>query len=116
MKNDLLTYIYFDDSIDHYVLQKEHKLIDLQKKVEVIKIGGSSTKFVTVDKFLTHKGMIFTVPSTLYTINGSRVSFKDQEINDLIEGQKGLNNCDAESDNEESNANEEDNGFCCRKS
>ena len=72
----------------------------------MIKIGGSSTKFVTIDKFLTHKGMIFTVPSTLYTINGSRVFFKDQEINDFIEGQKGLTNCDAESDNEESNANE----------
>ena len=57
-----LHYIDIDDSIDYYVVQKEHKLIDLQKKVEVIKIGGSSTKFVTVDKFLTHNVMIFTVP------------------------------------------------------
>ena len=65
LKNELLTYIDIDDSIDYYVVQKEHKLIDLQKKVEVVKIGGSSTKFVIIDKFLTHKGMIFTVPSTL---------------------------------------------------
>ena len=49
-----LHYIDIDDSIDYYVVQKEYKLIDLQKKVEVIDFGGSSMKYITVDKFLTH--------------------------------------------------------------
>ena len=65
LKSDLLTYCDIDDYVTHYILQKDFKLLDLDKKVELLKVGGKKVKHVNVGRFLTYKRMVFTVPAVL---------------------------------------------------
>lgn len=59
LKGDLLTYCDIDDCINQSCGAEEFKLVNLEK-VEVQKVGANQKKqLVTVDRFLTHKGMIF---------------------------------------------------------
>ena len=100
LKSDLLTYCDIDDRVTHYIVQKDFQLLDLNKKVEVLKVGGKKVKHVNVGRFLTYKGMVFTVPAALYSISSDlTVSFHDQEIFDFVERQKDKNNCDVENEN-----------------
>ena len=97
---DLLTYCDIDDCVTHYIVQKDFKLLDLDKKVEVLKVGGKKVKHVNVGRFLTYKGMVFTVPAALYSISPDHsVSFHDQEISDFVERQKDGNNYDVDDEN-----------------
>ena len=89
LKGDLLTYCDIDDCINQSCGAEEFKLVNLEK-VEVQKVGANQKKqLVTVDRFLTHKGMIFKVPPALYTISADHnVTFKDQEISDFGQNQR----------------------------
>jgi hypothetical protein len=100
LKSDLLTYCDIDDCVTHYIVQKDFKLLDVDKKVEVLKVGGKKVKLVNVGRFLTYKGMVFTVPAALYSISSDHaVVFHDQEISDFVERQKDKNNHDVDDQN-----------------
>ena len=48
------------------------------------KVGSSESIMVTPDRFLTHEGMIFTVPKALYSVlPDSTILFADNEITSL---------------------------------
>ena len=99
LKGDLLIYCDIEDYVDYYAVEKDFKLLNLETKVEVVKVGTMAVKHVRVDRFLTQKGMVFTVPSTMYSISADNsVIFKDEEITDFVESQKAVNNCDNDDD------------------
>ena len=93
LMGDLLSYSNIDDSIEHYIVQKDFDLLDVDKKVEVMKVGSRKRKHVTVDKFLTQNGLIFTVPESMYSIYDGIVTFSDDQISQFIENLRDLNNC-----------------------
>ena len=100
LKGDLLIYCDIDDHVTHYIVQKDFKLLDLDKKVEVLKVGGKKVKHVNIGRFVTYKGMVFTVPAALYSISPEHaVSFHDEEISNFVERQKDKNNYDVEDEN-----------------
>ena len=63
LKEDLVLYRAIDESIEYFIVQKDFKLSDDQKKLQVRKVGEEESLSVNPDRFLVHRGMIMTVPS-----------------------------------------------------
>ena len=61
-------FVDIDDSLDYYIVMKDFELTSVDSKVKVSKVGSDASIQVTPDRFLTHEGMIFTVPIALYTV------------------------------------------------
>ena len=101
LMGDLLSYSNIDDCIEHYIVQKDFDLLDVGKKVEVKKVGGKRNKYVTVDKFLTQNGMIFTVPESMYLISDGIATFNDDQISQFIENLRDSNSCDVDTESDE---------------
>ena len=89
LKGDLLVFVDIDDSLVYYIVIEDFELTSVESKVKVSKVGNSASIMVAPDRFLTHDGMIFTVPKALYSIlSDGTISFTDNEINNFIEKQK----------------------------
>ena len=85
-KNDLVFCLSKNDELVYLIVQKEFLLDDINSKVPVYKVGSSSEKQIRCSKLLGDKGQIFTVPSSLYTLDDEGsvtlddVAFKHLEI------------------------------------
>ena len=57
-------------------------------------------KHLNIGRFVTYKGMVFTVPSALCSISPEHAaSCHDEEISNIVERQKDKNNYDVEDEN-----------------
>ena len=95
LKEDLVFYRAIDESVEFYIVQKYFNLSEINKKVEVSKIGNKEILKVSPDRFLLDKGMIATVPSQFYSIlEDETVQIEDSDVEDLLVRLREINSED----------------------